>query len=136
MIFRSHWIPKSLFATALLVVAWFSLRPKEFVEATLSEESAHTSQLVHEVIQHSPHFAAYVVLLIVGALMFQRRRNILILSMALVVLSLVFEGLQVWIPNRMPSVDDMIANVLGIIFGAIFSIYVLPMLAKRFKKPT
>lgn len=132
MLFGSHWIPKSLFAAALLGVTWLSLRPKTVAEAALSEESTRSPQFVFEVIEHMPHFTAYTVLLVIGALIIQRRRNLLILGVALVSLGFIFEVIQNWVPNRSPSVEDMIANV----FGVIFSITVLPKFAKWFRKPT
>jgi VanZ family protein len=135
MTIRSHWILKSLFAVALLIITWASLRPKAVVETALHEEQSQLLHDVMDVIEYGPHFAAYALLLIFGALIFRQRRILLILSVALISISFVFEGLQVWVPGRDPSVPDMIANVLGILSGVAFSIFVLPKLAKRFRKP-
>ena len=133
---RFCWILKSLFAIALLVIGWLSLSPKIIVEAVPSEELFHVPHYVSEAIEHGPHFAAYALLLIFGALIIRRPQNFLILAVALMSLSFVFEGLQAWVPGRDPSVHDMIANILGVVSGAAFSIFVLPKLAKRFREPT
>jgi VanZ family protein len=132
---KIHWILKSPFAVALLIISWLSLRPNIIVEAAPSEELTHVPHYVLEIIGHGPHFAAYALLTIFAALIIRRRRNFLILAVALLSLSVVFEGLQAWIPGRTPSVHDITANVFGLISGTAFSIFVFPKLAKRFSRP-
>ena len=77
------------------------------------------------------HFVAYAgtaALIQLGLPKLRRWREVILLSLA----SAVFEGLQNWIPERGPAIDNWAASTAGAVVGMIVGLAILGILRRRF----
>jgi len=68
------------------------------------------------------HFAAYLMLAALPALALSTRRRGMAAGLAMFLLSLVLEALQLWVPGRAVELADLLANGAGVGCGAIVAL--------------
>ena len=70
------------------------------------------------------HFFYYVSVSFLGLILYSRSKYFQKLFYAMLVLSITLEVLQVVVPNRAFELDDLIANILGVLFAySVVKIY-------------
>ncbi len=94
------------FAVAVLAVITLSLIPKEALPETEIWDKLH-------------HVLAYGGLAVLGGLGFVGWRRMLAVGIGLVILGGSLEVAQAAVPGRFASVDDALANAIGVMIGLV-----------------
>lgn len=100
-----RWVARVAFAIGIAIVIWASVA---------SHEDLPISVEVWDKLQHT---LAYAVLAIAGIVGFPDRRGLLGVGIGLIALGAGLEFAQALTPNRMASVNDGLANVIGVGLG-------------------
>lgn len=95
-----------LWAASLLLTTWLSLTPR----LELPVDFFQADKVCH--------FLAYLWLGGLPALAFRTRRAALSAAVAMIPLGLALDAAQAFVPGRMPSLGDALANGLGALAGA------------------
>ena len=72
-------------------------------------------QITANYIVSTNHLYAYIVLSVIGFLTYRKNNQFNILSIYLIFLSIVLEGLQYFVPNRSFEFPDLFGNLVGAI---------------------
>lgn len=110
-------IPRKLLVSSLIlsfgVLVWLSLYPPA---------DGHESNSLYE--DKIAHAVAYCWLALLWTLAAKEKKSIFAAVLVLIVLGVVLEYAQTFIPRRMFSLDDILANCLGVFAGVALGIYV------------
>ena len=97
-------VARTLFFVGVIAVAWLSLAPQDAVpEIDLWDKLQH--------------FVAYAVLAFCGGFAFSPGRSELAVSILLVAYGCILELAQVYIPGRSGTIEDALADGLGVMIG-------------------
>jgi len=99
-----RWAAITAFAAGIVVVSVLSLTPGDVLPAI-------------DVWDKLQHVLAYLTLAATGGVAFPGRRLIPRLALGLLILGCALEALQVLVPGRVASVDDAVANAIGVALG-------------------
>ena len=113
-------LSRTVFVIGLGLVIVLSLLPQEIVAPETSWDKVH-------------HAAAYAALAFAGGLDFHGRRALLGMGVGLLVLGGGLEIAQAAVPGRVPSANDVVANLIGIIIGSLLAAGVRALQAKRLR---
>jgi len=70
------------------------------------------------------HFIAYGCLMLnIGMIVFPNRKRILIGLILAIILGIIVELLQQFVPGRFMSIEDVYANSLGVLLGTILTLF-------------
>lgn len=111
-------LSRTAFLVGLGLVVVLSLLPQELVAQETSWDKVH-------------HAAAYAALAFAGGFAFEGRRALLWLGLSLLVLGGGLEIAQATVPGRVPSADDVVANLIGIIAGSLLAVGARALQAKH-----
>ena len=119
-----------LILCSLTGLVCFSLWPKFHPESILHLEYQKNIDLLL-------HSGYYFLITIISSYIFQVQlslKNNLILFCSLILISFLFEIIQIWIPERSFSIFDLKNNIIGISLGIFLSYYYHKIIqAKKFK---
>jgi VanZ family protein len=99
-----RWAAITVFATGIVVVSLLSLTPGDALPAI-------------DVWDKLQHVLAYLTLAVTGGVAFPGRRLLPRLAIGLLILGCALEALQGLVPGRDMSVDDAVANAIGVGLG-------------------
>ncbi|MEE8370545.1 MAG: VanZ family protein [Sphingomonadales bacterium] len=97
---------KAVWVLGVAVLLLISLLPKEVLD------------LEHPFSDKVLHFLAYLAVTLPGALAASSPKRMVLVGLGMVVLGLIIEVLQGYIPGRYPELLDGLANLLGVLTGA------------------
>jgi VanZ family protein len=103
-----RWAAITGFAACVAAVSVLSLTPSEAL-------------LAIEVWDKLQHVLAYLILAVTGAVAFPGRRSLPWLAIGLPILGCVLEAIQAFIPGRVASLDDAVANAIGVGLGLVIA---------------
>lgn len=106
-----RWAAIIVFATGIVVVSVLSLTPGDVLPAI-------------DVWDKLQHVLAYLTLAISGGVAFPGRRRRPWLCTGLLILGCALEALQGFVPGRVVSVDDAVANAVGVGLGLVIAHFV------------
>ena len=96
-----------LFISFLLAIAYMSLIPSESVNIGNDKIG---------------HFIAYMILMFnAGLIFFKKKKKFLLAILFCATYGLFIEFLQQFVPGRFMSLEDFIANTIGVIFGILLT---------------
>ncbi len=103
-----RWAAITAFAACVVVVSVLSLTPSDALPAI-------------DVWDKLQHVLAYLVLAVTGAVALPGRRLLPWLAVGLLILGCVLEATQAFVPGRVASVDDTVANAIGVGLGLVIA---------------
>ena len=104
----------SLLILSLGVLIWLSVSPP--TDGPESENALYEDKIEHVI--------AYCWLALLWVLASREKKTVGVAAIMLVVLGVVLEYGQTFIPGRMCALDDMFANVFGVLIGVALGMYV------------
>lgn len=104
-------LARMAFLVGLAAVMVLSLVPQDMVPSTDVSDKVN-------------HLAAYGALAFAGAIGFRGRRTLVLLAAGLLALGGALEIAQGFVPGRMPSAGDLLADGIGIALGALVALAV------------
>lgn len=140
--FRRHPVLSLATFAYLAFVGWITLGPQPIGSGNgawlwrlLHFFSGHqlTSWLTYSRVEFLANVAMFVPIGVFFVLLFGRRLWALSVAVG-VVLTLLIEGAQLFIPGRVSDVRDLIANSLGTVIGVLVALAITAPAAKRLRR--
>ena len=110
---------KFIFYLCNLILIFLYLFPGSVLGWFLYNDLSLQPQISPDFIVSTNHLYAYIVLSVVGFLTYQKNYQFNILSTYLIILSIILEVLQYFIPNRSFEFTDLFGNFIGVIIAII-----------------
>ena len=110
---------KFIFYLCNLILVILYLFPGSLLGWFLHNDLSLQPQITPDFIISTNHLYAYIVLSVVGFLTYQKNYQFNILSTYLIILSIILEVLQYFIPNRSFEFTDLFGNFIGVIIAII-----------------
>ena len=110
---------KFIFFLCNIVLIVLSLFPGSLLGCYFYNDCKIQPQISANFIISTNHLYAYIVLSVIGFLTFQKNNQFNILSIYLILLSIVLEVLQYFVPNRSFELPDLFGNLAGAIIAII-----------------
>ena len=110
---------KFIFYLCNFILIILYLFPGSLLGCFLYDDCKIQPQITANFIISTNHLYAYIVISYIGFLTFRKRNQFNILCIYLIILSILLELLQYFVPNRSFEYSDLFGNLLGVIISII-----------------
>ena len=110
---------KFIFYLCNFILIILYLFPGSLLGCFLYDDCKIQPQITANFIISTNHLYAYIVISFIGFLTFRKRNQFNILCIYLIILSILLELLQYFVPNRSFEYSDLFGNLLGVIISII-----------------
>ncbi len=114
---------KIFFYLINLFLIFIYLFPGSIFGCILHNDCRIQPQLTSDFIISSNHIYAFLILSVIGFFTYKDSKNLKVLVIYLISLSVILEGLHLVIPNRSFELSDLFGNVVGVVVIIIINFF-------------
>lgn len=123
-----HLIPRIIFWIGIAAVAYLTTAPVSELVSVTPDTLLPSGEGIRDKVEH---FASYAALGGTGIIGYSGRRSAVMLMIGLLAFGIILELAQFFVPGRSPGIDDVVANGLGTLAGAIIAKLICRIWAPR-----